>query len=60
VLLAACREFELDQAVFTDLWRVRNGEQKLKGRELEALFTRYFNEIKKLCVTVNNWEVAGR
>jgi predicted nucleotidyltransferase len=58
VLSAVCREFGLEEGVFTDLWRVRNGELELKGRELEHLFEQYFQEIKKLHEAVNGWDVV--
>jgi hypothetical protein len=54
IILATCREFQLDAKVFTALWQVRNGEIKLKDRELEELFENYFGEIKKLSKTINN------
>jgi hypothetical protein len=58
-ILAACQEFQLNAAVFTELWQVRSGEIKLKERQLEELFENYFQEIKKLSETVNNINLEG-
>ena len=57
VMLATCREFELDEGLFSVLLSVRRYEAKLSREQLELNVQRYIDEIEKLSVTVDRMKL---
>ena len=53
-ILAACREFELDEGLFSVLLSVKKFEAKLTQNQLETNMKRYIEQIVTLSKTVDN------
>ena len=53
VLLAACREFKLDEGLFSVLLSVKRYEARLSRNQLEKNVKRYIQEIQKLSTIVD-------
>ena len=53
VMLSTCREFELDEGLFSVLLSVRRFEIKLSREQLELHVQRYIDEIEKLSIAVD-------
>jgi len=60
VMLATCREFELDEGLFSVLLSVRRYEAKLSREQLELNVQRYIDEIEKLSVGVDRMKFNQR
>ncbi|MFH1943516.1 MAG: nucleotidyltransferase domain-containing protein [bacterium] len=60
VLLAACREFGLDEGLFSVLFSVKKYETKLSRVLLESNIRRYISEIEKLTKVVDLMEFTTK
>jgi hypothetical protein len=60
VLLAACREFKLDEGLFCVLLSVKKYEAKLSKEQLSSNVKRYIQEIRKLSVIVDKMKVEKK
>ncbi len=58
VMLSACREFVLDEGLFSVLLSVKRYEAKLTREQLELNVQRYINEIEKLSQIVDRMKVG--
>lgn len=51
------KEFDLSSDVFSQVWKFKKKELKLKGKELENLFAQYLDEVQKLAWKVDRLKV---
>lgn len=51
------KEFDLSSDVFSQVWKFKKRELKLKGKELENLFAQYLDEVQKLAWKVDRLKV---
>jgi len=49
-------EFDLDQKFFLSLLKIKEGNLKPSGKEMDLLFQRYLKEIRKLTLIIDTWE----
>jgi len=60
VLLATCREFGVDEGLFSVLLSVRGYETKLSREQLESNVQRYISEIEKLSGAIDRMEFSEK
>ncbi len=53
VLKLLAREFELEPEVFLSIWRDRQDDEKIAGRDAEIYLERYLGQLEKLAEAVN-------
>jgi len=57
VIMAACQAFGLDDALFRRLNTLRSKSEKIDKTDLDALLHRYIDEVAKLTLQVDQWNV---